>query len=188
MNFPTVLRLDWPVVPYRVTADGWRFGEWVRRRIVYWAVHLGDDVVLPAGTPVRAIGTGTVVFARTLPGSEQKRSWGGVVIVRHGKNDHIPITDGQLTNEFYSLYGHLAGLAVREGEAVLLGQQLGVIAAGRTPENGWWKVAHLHFGIYSGPWRGQALPGYWRPERWWRTRRRWWHDPQTFIAAHSASA
>lgn len=214
MPHPMPSRLQFPVEPYTVT--GYSFGERVRRWGVWWATHLGDDVVLPAGTAVEVIGEGKVVLAQVFPGSAAHRSWGGLVVVGHSRNDQIPMTppsheatagkvnghsslndpafaqgyggQSQMTSVFYSLYGHVADLAVSGGETVHAGQRVGVIAAGNTPENGWWSTAHLHFAIYTGPWKGGALPGYWRPERWWRTRRSWWHAPQEFIASYNGAS
>jgi murein DD-endopeptidase MepM/ murein hydrolase activator NlpD len=129
----------------------------------------------PAGTKVVASGAGEVMLARTLPGSADKRSWGGLIVLGHRQGADV----------FYSVYGHLTNLAVKRGNIVAGGQRLGEVAASLTAENGWWKIPHLHFAIYTGPWRGDPLPGYWRPERFWQTRLAWWHDPQKFIEEYS---
>ena len=176
--------LSLPVMHYD-TGDFLRFGDRIRRRVVLWAVHLGDDVAVGSGATERAIGDGEVVFAKTLAGSEEHRSWGGVVIVRHAHNDQFPMTNSQSRSSeqdsFYSIYGHMRDFAVAKGDTIANGGELGVAAEGFTPENGWWKHPHLHFGIYTGPWQGEILPGYWRPEQFWRTKRKWWHDPREFI-------
>lgn len=174
MAYPTPSQLQLPVTTYQVS--GYHFRQRIRRRIILWATHLGDDVVVPTGTPVVAIGAGEVVTAETRPGSEQKRNWGGLVILGH--------TDRHTQAAFFSVYGHLQDLQVRVGDMVQSGQQLGSIAAGRTPENGWWQIPHLHFGIYTGPWTGKVLPGYKRPEER-RTKLRWWAEPQAFIADYN---
>jgi murein DD-endopeptidase MepM/ murein hydrolase activator NlpD len=85
---------------------------------------------------------------------------------------------------FYSVYGHIRDLAVKAGEQVMAGQEVGRVAAGATPENGFWKIPHLHFAIYAGPWRNGILPGY---ARLWagRTKFSWWREPATFIAAYN---
>ncbi|MBI4022427.1 MAG: M23 family metallopeptidase, partial [Candidatus Andersenbacteria bacterium] len=186
--YPVVNKLVLPVSDYRQSDASRRFGDKIRRRVVLWAVHLGDDVVAPAGTAVRAIGDGEVVFASTLPGSERHRSWGGLVVIGHftsppalsSHEERGNFAGGGVGEVFYSLYGHLGELRVREGEVVGAGQQVGVVAAGKTPENGWWQTPHLHFAIYTGPLparrslgeggAGRALPGYWRPDDWllWR--------------------
>lgn len=171
----TTLRL--PVGSYD-TGDYHRFGQRIRRRLFLWATHLGDDVVAAAGTSVQSIGVGEVVWSEMRLGSRDKRNWGGNVIVEH-HNDNF--------QKFYSVYGHMTDLRVKKGEHVQVGQLLGVIAAGNTPENGWWKTPHLHFAIYTGPWNDRVLPGYARPDDWLRmsprhTRLKWWHDPRMFIS------
>lgn len=165
--------LQWPVESY-TTGDYLKYRERIRRHKILWATHLGDDVVAEAGSLVGAIGAGEVVMADILPGSAEHRSWGGVVVIRHQPQKQ--------TETFYAVYGHMKDLRVAKGDQVTKGQELGQVAGGYTPENGWWKHSHLHFAIYTGPWRGEVLPGYWRPEQFWRTRLAWWHDPQTFIA------
>lgn len=168
--FPVAPVLRLPVHSYAV--HGHRFGALVRSRVVLWARHLGDDVLLDPGTPVTAAAPGQVVWAETRPGSQEHRNWGGIVIIGHRHRE----TD----EPFFTLYGHLTNLAVRRGQAVLPGQALGAVAAGSSPENGWWKRPHLHFGIYLGPWMDQILPGYARPFEG-RTKFSWWRDPLAFV-------
>ena len=190
MTYPVPRRLSLPVVPYAVSDEYWKFGDRVPRRWAPRARHLGDDVVVPAGTVVSAIGEGEVVLAETLPGSEKHRSWGGLVVVGHtislgpaSISSNSPSGRGRnpVLLSFYSVYGHLRDLAVSKGDAVAGGRKLGEVAEGYTPQNGWWEQAHLHFAIYTGPWRGVVLPGYWRPERFWQTQLRWWREPGGFI-------
>lgn len=171
MNAP----LLWPVEPYRVS--GYAFGERVRSRVILWARHLGDDVVVPAGTPVAAIADGEVVWAEVRPGSLEHRNWGGIVVVRHEG-----LAAGR---EFYSLYGHITNITVKTGDAVRAGSRVGEVAAGNTPENGWWKLPHLHFGIYVGPWTKRVLPGY---KRFFddRTKFHWWRNPGEFIENYNS--
>jgi murein DD-endopeptidase MepM/ murein hydrolase activator NlpD len=170
------MTLGWPITPYEVT--GYAFGQRVRSRIILWARHLGDDILAEPGTPVVAIGAGKVVWAEMRPGSEARRNWGGIVII-----EHIHKTTGQT---FYSLYGHVQDLLVKVGDEVPAGQKLAVIADGSTPENGWWKLPHLHFAIYCGPWTDTVLPGY---KRFFdgRTKFGWWRNPKAFIEEYSAS-
>jgi len=196
--------LQLPVRDYQV--GGYAFGEKIRRRGLLWATHLGDDVTVPAGTAVTAIGEGAVVLAEVRAGTAQRRNWGGVVVLAHQLRDtrHETRVTGdesrdtghelrdreETSEQFYSVYGHLTDLQIKTGDRVAMGQQLGVVAGSLTPENGWWQREHLHFGIYVGPWRGAVLPGWWRPEAWlWgrgrRTRRSWWRDPRAFIKEHS---
>ena len=157
--------LRWPVDNYS-TGDFYKFGDRVGSR-GGWVSHLGDDVKASAGTVVRAVGAGEVAQAETRAGSGEKRNWGGVILIKHAG--------------FYSVYGHLDNLKVQVGDRVEAGEEIGRVARALTPENGWWQNEHLHFAIYTGSWRpGVALPGYYR---WWqfRTKKKWWRDPQDFI-------
>lgn len=156
-------KMSEPVDNYQSAARGWRFGEKLWRRGFLPAVHLGEDILAAEGEDIKAVLAGEVVFSRTLAGREDQRSWGGLVVLRH--------------RDFYSVYGHLTDLRVAARENVLAGAVLGKIAGGNTAENGWWEKPHLHWGIYTGPWRGEVLPGWWKIERWWRTRLSWWQNP-----------
>lgn len=167
-------KLSVPISPYVVS--GYSFGQRVRSRKVLWARHLGDDLVVPGGTPVSCIGDGIVVWVETRGGTKEKRNWGGVVIV-----EHMHPTTGL---SFYSVYGHITNIAVALHAEVILGEPIGVVADGNTPENGYWKLAHLHFGIYTGPWMQKILPGYARPFEG-RTKFKWWQNPKKFIESYT---
>ncbi len=167
-------KLILPIEPY--TVDGYTFGQRVRSRKILWARHLGDDILASAGTPVVCIGDGKVVWSEVRDGTKEKRNWGGVVIV-----EHVNSATGLL---FYSVYGHVTDLAVKQGEDIKIGAAIGVVAAGNTPENGYWQLAHLHFGIYTGPWMHKVLPGYARPFEG-RTKFSWWQDPKQFIDSYT---
>jgi len=164
--------LQFPIDPYD-TGEYYRFGDVIRRRVILWAVHLGDDVAAGAGTFVRAIGDGEVVWSETRRGSMQRRNWGGLIVVKH--------------DSFYSVYGHMSHLRVTKGARAARSDILGEVAEGNTPENGYWERPHLHFGIYTGPWRDEVLPGWWRIEQFWRTKLRWWHDPRMFLRSRDGS-
>ena len=86
-----------------------------------WRQHLGVDYAAPQGTPVRAVGDGTVEFAGWQNG------YGNVVTVRHDGNRE-------------TLYAHLSRIDVRKGQKIEQGQHVG--AVGRT---GWATGPHLHF-------------------------------------------
>lgn len=174
--YPTPSHLELPLTPYQLSPDYLKFGERIRRHVVLWATHLGDDVVVEPGTPVQASGDGEVVWSEMRLGSEGHRNWGGVVIIGH--------THAITQQPFYSVYGHMKDLAVKVGQPIKAGQLLGHVAASYTPENGWWKVPHLHFAIYTGPWQNDILPGYKRPEER-QTKMQWWHDPQPFIERYN---
>lgn len=159
-------------VDHYTTGDFLKFGDKIRRRLILWAKHLGDDVDVPAGTTVYAVGRGKVVLSQMRLGTKEKRDWGGVVIVQH--------------QNFFSVSGHMENLQVNVGEQVEVGDILGVVAPGGSAANGMWREAHLHFGIYTGPWKHEILPGYYRPDAWLTrkpvTKFSYWHNPQEFIA------
>ncbi len=167
-------QLKLPIVPYSVT--GYKFGQRIRSRMILIARHLGDDILAQPGTEVVCAGDGRVVWAEIRPGSEQKKNWGGIVIIEHTHKD-----TGAL---FYSVYGHLYNLAVQDGAEVRMGDKVGEVAPGASPENGFWKLAHLHFGMYTGPWSNMVLPGWLRPFEG-RTKLSWWQDPKPFVESYS---
>ena len=175
MSFPAPEKLQLPVKEYNVA--GYKFHKRVRRWFALWAIHLGDDIVAPAGTGVRAIGDGEVVWSEMRLGDDLKRNWGGIVVLAHESRLRSSFFNFQT---FYSVYGHMRDLRVGVGDSVKAGQQLGIVASSYTPENGWWKVPHIHFAIYTGPWEGKILPGYKRVEEF-RTKVKWWKDPKVFI-------
>lgn len=166
--------LAFPIDPY--TVSGYSFGQRVRSRKILWARHLGDDIVAPGGTNVVAIGNGKVVWSEVRGGTKEKRNWGGVVII-----EHVNPSTGLF---FYSIYGHITNIVVALHSDIALGDSIGVVANGNTAENGYWKLAHLHFGIYTGPWMHKVLPGYARPFEG-RTKFRWWQDPKLFIDSYT---
>ena len=97
-----------------------------------WKAHLGTDFGAPTGTPVRCVGDGVVDFAGVQNG------YGNVVMVRHSGN--------QMT-----VYAHLSKIAVRKGQAVAQGDNLGAVGA-----TGWATGPHLHFefrvnGVHKDP-------------------------------------
>lgn len=173
--YPTPLSLTVPIVPYDVT--GYQFGQRLRRHLILWMTHLGEDIVAAPDTAVGCSGDGQVVYAGARPGSVTARNWGGLIIV-----GHMHRSTGQ---PFYTVYGHVYRVAVRVNDSVKTGQVIAHVAPGATPDNGWWQTPHLHFAIYTGPWTGAVLPGYWRLTRPWHTRRRWWLPPQKFIADYN---
>ncbi|MCX5202858.1 LysM peptidoglycan-binding domain-containing M23 family metallopeptidase [Streptomyces sp. NBC_00237] len=108
--------------PYRASGGSWSSGY-----------HTGVDFRASSGTPVKAVGAGTVVSA----------GWGGAygneVVIRHN--------DGR-----YSQYAHLSVLNVRSGQGVSGGQQIGY--SGSTGNS---TGPHLHFEIRTGPGYGSDI-------------------------------
>ena len=90
-----------------------------------WRNHTGTDYAAAAGTPVRAIGDGVVVFAG------RKGGYGNVVDIRH-------------RNGMVSRYGHMRNFAtgIRPGTRVAMGSTIGYVGM-----TGWATGPHLHFEI-----------------------------------------
>lgn len=101
--------------------------------------HNGADLAAGYGTPVRAIGFGTVVSAGVRGG------YGKLVVVRHA-------------NGFTSYYGHLSKILARSGQRVSQGDLVGLVGA-----TGLATGPHLHYGImkngsWADPMRIQSPP------------------------------
>ncbi|MEV8015779.1 M23 family metallopeptidase [Streptomyces sp. NPDC086554] len=85
---------------FRVSARYGIRGNWIAGH------HTGIDLAVPRGTPVHAVGAGTVVLAR----------WSGA----YGKAVTVRLRDGH-----YALYAHLSRIAVRQGARIGTGDRLG---------------------------------------------------------------
>jgi murein DD-endopeptidase MepM/ murein hydrolase activator NlpD len=101
--------------------------------------HNGTDLAAGFGTPVRAIGHGTVAVAGFQGG------YGKLVAVRHA-------------NGYTSYYGHLSRIAVRAGQRVTQNDLVGLVGA-----TGLATGPHLHYGImkngaWADPMRIQSPP------------------------------
>lgn len=169
MAYLSTPKLTFPLEDYAVT--GHSFGKRSVYDGVLWGIHLGEDSTVPAGTDVRAAGRGTVVYAALHSGDEEKGNWGHLIIIRH-KHPKRKLV-------FYTLYGHLGTSFKYIGDKVEIGEPIGFVGEGHTTENGYWD-AHLHFAIYTGPWKNEVLPGYWKDGDT-RTRPEWWESPSEFI-------
>jgi len=170
--YPIARKLIFPLAKYKISGLG--FSDKVTSGRIL-GIHLGEDARASAGTEVRSIGSGKVVYAALHPGSSTKGNWGNIVIIGHRK----PKTK----IEFYSLYGHIGAPLVSKGEKVKMGQKISLVAPANTPQNGWWPT-HLHFAIYIGPWTGTVLPGYYQ-ENSGRTKPEFWKNPSEFINGYS---
>ncbi len=153
MAYPYTPKIQFPLDDYEV--NGFKFKK---SHCVYqgvdWGVHLGEDCNKKAGTKVKAIGRGKVVYSALHPGSQEKRNWGNIIIIAH-KNP-------TMRKVFLSLYAHLGKRLVFKGDKVEMGDTIGFIGKSNTPDNGWWQDSHLHFAIYTGMWNGKVLPGYYK--------------------------
>lgn len=120
---PDAARWIWPVVGGFITdVFGWR----VHPIFGYQHLHDGIDIGIPMRTPVRAVAFGTVVLA----------GWNG----GYGRTIKIEHPGGVTT-----LYGHLDGILVAQGQIVGSGEAIAV--SGNTGNS---TGPHLHFGVYLG--------------------------------------
>jgi murein DD-endopeptidase MepM/ murein hydrolase activator NlpD len=103
-------------------------------------VHLGFDLAVTTGIPVKAANTGTVLLAEWLG------IYGNCIILDHGMG-------------VSSLYGHLSSLDVKRGDQVTRGQVMG-----RSGMTGLAAGDHLHFTMLVG---GRAVnPVEWWDPHW----------------------
>ena len=111
-------KLDWPVegrIVYRFGRDTLPSGGVIR-----WN---GIGIGAPAGTPVKAVESGTVGLVGNVG------TYGLTVAVEHG-------------NGYWSLYMQLQGANVKQGEKIARGQVIGTVGGGNSDYG-----SHLHFEI-----------------------------------------
>lgn len=145
----------WPVGTENFQGwDGW----WVYRPGNHsW--HMAQDMPRPVGSPVYAIGDGTIIESRPASG------YGGVFVLLHKTGD------GQY---FKAVYGHMyRGAGLEIGSKVRAGQVIGRVNGDR----------HLHFGIHPG----KAYPPDNNPFRghtYVRSQTYGWTDPVAYLRNH----
>ena len=90
-----------------------------------WRSHKGTDYAANAGTPVRAIGNGVVIFAG------RKGGYGNAIDIRH-------------PNGYVTRYGHMRGFArgMHAGRRVSIGETIGYVGM-----TGLATGPHLHFEV-----------------------------------------
>jgi murein DD-endopeptidase MepM/ murein hydrolase activator NlpD len=108
--------------PYHLAGSMWASGY-----------HTGVDFVVPTGTKLKAVASGTVVTA----------GWGGA----YGNNVVLRLPDGK-----YAQYAHLSSISVSVGQTVSEGQQIGLSGA-----TGNVTGPHLHFEIRTTPYYGSDI-------------------------------
>lgn len=113
--------------------DPWGTEGMARRTRGFLAndTHLGLDMGLPEGRPIRPIGCGVVRFARAA------RGYGTlVVVVEHRLTAGLSFLNGNgervFVDRFLSIYGHLRLTPDREGQGTLLDLRPGAIVTPRT--------------------------------------------------------
>jgi murein hydrolase activator len=128
-------QLDWPV-DGRIVG---RFGPETHPRFGTTTLNNGVDIAATVGTPVRCVARGRVDYT-----SDDFAAFGQVIVVNHGSG-------------YYTLYGHLSEIAVRQGQEVAAGATIGRVGDSGTSLKG----TVLHFEVRNG---GTALD----PEDWLR--------------------
>ena len=97
-----------------------RYGE---RSSVRSSAHTGLDIAAPAGTPIKAAASGTVVFAG------RKGSYGKMIVVSHG-------------NGVQTYYAHCSSIVASVGQTVSQGQVIAKVGStGNSTGN------HLHLEV-----------------------------------------
>jgi murein DD-endopeptidase MepM/ murein hydrolase activator NlpD len=105
--------LIWPVDGPVTSPFGTRWGR----------MHEGIDIGVPMGTPIRAAGSGTVIYAGWMGG------YGNLTVIDHG-------------NGLATAYGHQSGIAVGMGQTVSQGLVIGYVGS-----TGHSTGPHLHFEV-----------------------------------------
>jgi murein DD-endopeptidase MepM/ murein hydrolase activator NlpD len=110
-------------VEFRRISSG--FGMRLHPILGIWRQHKGTDYVAPAGTPVRAIGDGVVIFAGV------KGGYGNAIDLRH-------------RNGYVTRYGHLSRFAagIHAGTRVSIGETIAYVGM-----TGLATAPHLHFEV-----------------------------------------
>jgi lysostaphin len=104
-----------------------RYGYGVQGNTSQVAFHSGIDLAAPLGTPVLAVGDGTIAFAG------QQGVYGNLVVINH--------LEGLQTR-----YAQLDSIRVKAGQTVKRGQTIGTVGTSGRPSS---KNPHLHFEVRS---------------------------------------
>lgn len=89
--------------------------------------HSGIDLAAPVGTPVQAVGTGTIAFAGA------QGPYGNLVVINHAEG-------------LQTRYAQLAQISVKAGQRVSQGQSIGTVGTSGNPSSA---APHLHFELRS---------------------------------------
>jgi len=110
--------------PLKFSRVSSKFGKRYHPVLKKWRAHKGTDYAAGSGTPIRAIGRGTVAYRGT------KGGYGRHVRVKHN-------------GKYASSYSHLSRYAVSSGSVVEQGQVIGYVGS-----SGLATGPHLHFEFY----------------------------------------
>jgi murein hydrolase activator len=111
--------LEWPVAGKVFE----RFGRQRNPKFATFTINNGLKIEAVAGTPVKAVFTGTVLFSQWFKG------YGNLIILDHG-------------NRVFSLYGNVKGAAVTVGDRIATGQPIAGVGESEETSSG-----HLYFEI-----------------------------------------
>ena len=143
-------------------------GSYAGRSFYYDKVHLGEDISLPEGTPIRAIGDGRIVqyeYHSGYASSEDGTSIAAIVEHDLDRTATLVLEVGNTKTVSFvklcSIYGHIrksqtysgARLQWKVGDYVRQGDIIGYVNDGAHNGDG---GIHLHMGIRFG-----GHPGYW---------------------------
>lgn len=117
-------QLSLPVHSYRLTS---KFGTRVHPTTGKVSTHMGVDLAVPTGTPVRAAYDGKVTTAK------YSGTYGNLVVIDHG------VVNGK---RIVTYYGHNSALPVRAGAVVKKGQVIAI--SGSTGRS---TGPHVHFEV-----------------------------------------
>jgi murein DD-endopeptidase MepM/ murein hydrolase activator NlpD len=151
----------------------------------YSTAHDGIDLPAKAGTPIKAIASGTVTYARDAR-VEKDRGVSGWA--KHGGNVVNIDIGSQLTTQ----YAHLARFIVREGQYVKQGDVIGYVGStGGSPDsptaNFGASSAHLHFGLWDRKVNRMINPQSFL-ENWDTSNLGAWGDQISFPVGHVLTA
>jgi len=120
-----------------------------------YPIHTGVEFVNPLGTPVLAVGDGTVVVA----GSDEVQVYGARAGF-YGRLIILELDRRLYDRPVYVLYGHLSEIHVQVGQRVSGGETIGLVGAAGVAEG-----PHLHFEVRYGQndYRATVNPLLWLP-------------------------
>lgn len=110
----------WPIAGRVTSSFGWRHNPLDPSKMEF---HEGIDIAAPRGTPVHATADGIVEMAGHETG------FGRVIILNNGHG-------------IQTLFAHLSGFAITQGEQVRIGQVIGYVG-----DTGWSTGDHIHYEV-----------------------------------------
>jgi murein DD-endopeptidase MepM/ murein hydrolase activator NlpD len=112
---------SWPTPGYTMITS--EFGYRIHPILKTNRMHTGIDIGAPAGTEIKAVANGTVIFAGWLG------AYGNATVIDHGSG-------------ISSMYAHQSSILVKENQDVKKGDVIGKVGS-----TGWSTGAHLHFEV-----------------------------------------